>query len=147
MRTPLYLAFLALLGVPLAAQGTRDHPSRWQPALGLYVGSPQRASLAVGVLWVARRAPDFSSVRGPRLLAEPGLRAGKLRAGYAVSGAFATGYALEAAVLREWRGGRRGATLYGGEVHGSLTFVDVGIGAYVGAGRRGRLAFSAGLVL
>lgn len=78
------------------------------------------------------------------------MRAGKLRAGYARSGAFAMGYALEAAVLREW--GRRDAadppsTGFGAELHGSLMFIDVGVGAYRMRTGTSQFAFSVGLVL
>jgi len=144
----------AIAGILAAASprvlGAQRQPSRWQPHLGIHVGTPQRASVALGVLRVVRQASDFSSVSGPRLVVEPGLRAGKLRLGYAVTGGFAIGYSLEGAVLREW--GRDGKpelprTLYGVELHGSMAFIDLGLGGYAGgAAGATRLAFSAGLV-
>jgi hypothetical protein len=145
-RLRFLLAGLLVAATALGAQA-RGRPPLWQPAVGLHFGTPQRASLAIGVLWVAQWSPDFSEVRGPRMIAEPGLRAGKLRAGYAASGAFATGWALEAAAMREWGGERREATLYGGEAHASLMFVDLGVGLYAHPGGRRRLALSLGLVL
>ena len=144
----------AIAGILAAASprlaGAQRQSARWQPHFGLHLGTPQRASVALGVLRVVRQASDFSSVSGPRLVVEPGLRAGKIRFGYAVTGSFAVGYSLEGAVLREW--GRDGKpelprTLYGVELHGSMAFIDLGLGGYAGgAAGATRLAFSAGLV-
>ena len=131
--------------------GAQRQSSRWQPHLGIHGGTPQRASVALGVLRVVRQASDGSSESGPRLVVEPGLRAGKLRFGYAVTGPFAIGYSLEGAVLREW--GHDGKpelprTLYGFELHGSMMFIDLGLGGYAGgSGGATRLALSAGLVI
>lgn len=144
----------AIVGVLAAASpavaGAQRQPSRWLPHLGLHFGTPQGASVALGGLRVVRQASDGSSASGVRLVVEPGLRAGKIRFGYAVTGSFAIGYGFEGAVLREW--GRDGKpelprTLYGLEVHGSAAFVDLGLGGYAGAGGATRLALSAGLVL
>jgi hypothetical protein len=140
----------AIAGILAAASPRVLGAQRWQPHLGIHGGTPQRASVALGVLRVVRQASDGNSQSGPRLVVEPGLRAGKLRFGYAVTGPFAIGYSLEGAVLREW--GRNGKpefprTLYGFELHGSM-FFDLGLGFYAGgAGGATRLALSAGLVL
>ena len=130
--------------------GAQRQPSRLLPHVGLHVGTPQRASVALGVLRVVRQGSDGSSASGVRLVVEPGLRAGKIRFGYAVTGPFAIGYSFEGAVLREWGcdgNSELPRTLYGLEVHVSAAFVDLGLGAYVGVGGVTRLALSAGLVL
>lgn len=144
---------VAALAVPIGAAAAQS-PTRtqlgWQPHLGVYGGSPQVASIALGLMRPVWWTTDFSSMGGPRMVVEPGLRAGKLRVGYARTGAFAIGYAVEGAVMREW--GRRGrADLpsigYGVELHGSGMFLDVGIGAYRQTGGGIRLSLSAGVVL
>ncbi|CAA9297541.1 MAG: hypothetical protein AVDCRST_MAG11-599 [uncultured Gemmatimonadaceae bacterium] len=140
------LAWLLALGAlgarPVLAQGgdgpplgAARRPHGWIPHLRLHAGAPQRASLAVGAVRVVRRAGDGSMDAGPLLLVEPGLRAGKVRAGYGRTGPFAAGYSLTAAYLRAWgRGDPRwtagGRDHAGAELHGSLMFVDVGVGAY-----------------
>lgn len=159
MRLPITAAALIAFALPGAAQtpaepssGTpsdRVRAGYWQPHVGLHAGTPQRVSAALGVMRVLWRTGDFTAAGGPRLVLEPGLRAGKVRLGYARTGAFATGYAVEAAVLRHWGVGQRAdATILGLEAHGSLMFIDVGLGVYPGrSGEQGILAASVGLVL
>lgn len=145
------LALMVACSSSAVAQARHREPSPWQPHLGLHVGVPQGASVAVGALRVLARAPDFTSESGLRIVLEPGLRAGRVRAGYARTGSFAIGYALEAAVLREW--GRDGVrelprTSLGMEVHGSALFMNAGVGFYAPrGGGAGRMTFSVGLVL
>lgn len=141
---------LAAASGDLSAQGPRRARLGWQPHLGLHAGVPQGASVALGLMRPVWWTSDFTSMGGPRLVVEPGLRAGKLRVGYARTGAFAVGYAVEAVVVREWgRGGHHDlpSTGYGVELHGSGMFLDLGVGAYRRASGVTRLSLSAGLVL
>lgn len=146
------VAALALAGA-VSSAGAQAAPRRgpgWEPHLGIHVGSPQRLSLAIGIMRPVWRAPDFTSAGGPRLVIEPGLRAGKLRLGYARTGAFAFGYALEAAAMREWAGSgvdTLPSASYGVELHGSALFMDLGVGLYRRARGGSRFTLSAGLVL
>jgi hypothetical protein len=109
----------------------------------VHAGTPQVVSLAVGVLRIVQRSGDFTQVRGPRLVVEPGVRAGKLRVGWVVTGAFATGYAIEAAALRVWDDAQ---TLPGVEVRGTYFFIDGGLGFFAGRKER-RLSLSVGVSL
>ena len=152
LRFPVAVAVLLTLARPSAAQPAADRAQRagyWQPHFGLHVGTPQRVSAALGLMRVVWRAGDFTAEGGPRAVLEPGLRAGKVRLGYARTGAFATGYAVEAAALRHWGGGRRrDVTALGLEAHGSLMFIDLGLGYYPArAGQAALMAASVGLVL
>ena len=76
------------------------------PALGLHVGTPQKASLALGVVlgedW-QENGRDHS--RNVALFAEPGLSAGRaslayVRHGY---GSFGSGFGIAATLLRTWK--------------------------------------------
>ena len=150
MRVPAMTLFAVALPALAGAQGSARVGLGWQPHLGVHVGVPQTASVAFGLMRPVWRAGDFTSLGGPRLVLEPGIRAGKLRLGYARTGAFAIGYAVEASLLREW--GRRGAadlpsTGYGVELHGSMMFIDVGVGLYRWPTTTSRFTVSAGLVL
>lgn len=76
------------------------------PALGLHVGTPQKASVALGVVvgqdW-QKDGRDHS--RNVALFAEPGLGAGRasiayLRHGY---GSWGSGFGIAATALRTWK--------------------------------------------
>lgn len=143
-RRLMLIAAATLLCVgPLDAQG-------WTPMFRLDFGKPQTASVGIGAMRVWRRAGDFSWMRGPLVIVEPGLDAGKLRLGYGVTGSFATGYSLEIAALRAWRESawsRPSRTYLGAEAHASAAFIDVGIGGYrsTDATHRFRASWSLGL--
>jgi len=76
------------------------------PALGLRVGTPQKASLALGVLlgedWMKN---GHEHVRNVALFAEPGLGAGRVSLAYLDHGygAFGSGFGLAGTVMRTWR--------------------------------------------
>jgi hypothetical protein len=76
------------------------------PALGLHVGSPQKASVALGVLlgedW-QKNGHDLS--RNVAVFLEPGLAGGRASVAFVDHGygAFGSGYGVAATLLRTWR--------------------------------------------
>jgi hypothetical protein len=76
------------------------------PALGLHVGSPQKASVALGVVlgedW-QQNGRDHS--RNVALFAEPGLGAGRASLAYVDHGygGFGSGFGVAATVIRTWK--------------------------------------------
>ncbi len=76
------------------------------PALGVHVGTPQKASAALGVVlgedWQAN-GRDHS--RNVALFAEPGLGAGRASLAFVDHGygSFGSGYGIAATVLRTWK--------------------------------------------
>jgi hypothetical protein len=76
------------------------------PALGLHVGSPQKASVALGVVlgedW-QKNGRDHS--RNVALFAEPGLGAGRASLAYVDHGygQFGSGFGVAATVIRTWK--------------------------------------------
>jgi len=137
------LAFAAVTAARLSAQG--NHAVN-KSHLALYVGTPLALSVAYGQFFGRAYENRFVEQDGLRLVAEPGLRGGKLRAGYVVGGGMGLGYALEAGAMREWRGRDSSKLLFGSEIHGSLTPLDIGFGAYGASGARTRLALSLGII-
>jgi hypothetical protein len=105
------LAGALMLLAPLALQAQRpaeDTVPRAHifPALGLHVGSPQKASVALGVVlgedW-QKNGRDHS--RNVALFAEPGLGAGRASLAYVDHGygAFGSGFGIAATVIRTWK--------------------------------------------
>jgi hypothetical protein len=108
------LAFATLLAVATApvtrAQGAPEDTSRtnfqFLPALGVQVGTPQKVSAALGVVFgeeFSRGGHDHS--RNIALFAEPGLGAGRASIAYVDHGygSFGSGFAVAGTVMRTWR--------------------------------------------
>jgi hypothetical protein len=103
-----FLLFAFLLAVPLYAQRPEDTIPRTHivPALGLHVGTPQKASAAIGVLlgedW-QKNGREHS--RNVAVFVEPGLAGGRASVAYVDHGygAFGSGYGVAATVLRTWK--------------------------------------------
>jgi hypothetical protein len=104
-------SLLMLLTLPLAAGAQRSGEdtiprTHVLPAVGLRVGTPQKASVAVGVLlgeeWQSN-GRDHS--RNVALFAEPGLSAGRASLAYVDHGygSFGSGFGIAATVLRTWK--------------------------------------------
>lgn len=76
------------------------------PALGIHVGTPQKASAALGVMvgedW---RADGHDHSRNAALFVEPGISAGRASLSYVDHGfgAFGSGFAIGPSVLRTWK--------------------------------------------
>ena len=109
------------VGAQRPAEDT-THRTHILPALGLHVGAPQKASLALGVIvgedW-QKNARDHS--RNIALFVEPGLSAGRASVAYVDHGygSFGSGFAIAGTVLRTWRDpwyARENATYAGGEI-------------------------------
>jgi hypothetical protein len=92
------------------------------PALGLHVGTPQKASIALGVIvgedW-QQNAHDHS--RNIAIFAEPGLSAGRASLAYVNHGygSFGSGFGVAGTVLRTWKdpwGAKDNLTYAGGEI-------------------------------
>ena len=105
------------------------------PALGLHVGTPQKISVALGVVlgedW-QQAGHDHS--RNVALFAEPGLGAGRVSLAYVDHGyaRFGSGYGVAATVLRTWKepwNVRPSTTFVGGEL---LLWPIVFIGPRIG---------------
>jgi len=102
------LSILLLAPATARAQRGEDTIPRGHilPALGLHVGTPQKASLALGVVlgedW-QKNGRDHS--RNVALFAEPGLSAGRASLAYVDHGygAFGSGFGIAATVLRTWK--------------------------------------------
>jgi hypothetical protein len=110
MRSAVNLAALVFLAHPAVsfAQRVSEDTVRWThvlPALGLRVGTPQKASVALGVVlgedW-QENGRDHS--RNVALFAEPGVSAGRASVAYVRHGygSFGSGVGLAATVLRTW---------------------------------------------
>jgi hypothetical protein len=101
-------ALMLLAPLALEAQRGEDTIPRAHifPALGVHVGSPQKASVAVGVVlgedW-QKNGRDHS--RNVALFAEPGLGAGRASLAYVDHGygAFGSGFGVAATVIRTWK--------------------------------------------
>lgn len=120
----------------------------WRPHARVHFGEPQRASVAVGAMYVLDRSGDLAKWSGILGIVEPGVRAGKLRLGYGSSSSFGAGISGTLAALYHWGGGewsQPGRVHVGGELHLSLMYIDVGLGWYqaVQAGKL-RFVFSLG---
>jgi hypothetical protein len=114
---------------PLSAQRCRTcapedttHRMHILPALGLHVGTPQKASLALGVVvgedW-QKDAHDHS--RNIAIFAEPGLSGGRASVAYVDHGygSFGSGFGLAGTVLRTWKDpwtAKENVTYAGGEI-------------------------------
>ncbi len=110
---------------------------RLQPALGVHVGTPQKASAALGLVFGEtwqQNGRDHS--RNLALFAEPGLSAGRGTLAYVNHGSFGSGFGIGASVLRTWKEPwtvRPNMTYVGGEV---LLWPIVFVGPRLGLFRR-----------
>ncbi|MGH9887430.1 MAG: hypothetical protein ACREBE_18010 [bacterium] len=76
------------------------------PALGLHVGTPQKASIALGVVLGEDWQKDGRDhARNVALFAEPGLGAGRVSLAYVDHGygGFGSGFGIAATVIRTWK--------------------------------------------
>jgi len=123
LRLSVLLATLAAW-VPLHAQRVEDTLPRTHivPAFGIRAGTPQKASVALGVLlgedW-QKNGREHS--RNVALFAEPGIAGGRASLAYVEHGygTFGSGYALAGTVLRTWEDPwtvKPNLTYVGGEV-------------------------------
>lgn len=121
---PLVIAATVALSSNVHAQRVEDTLPRSHviPAFGVRVGTPQKASVALGVLlgedW-QKNGREHS--RNVALFAEPGLGAGRASLAYVEHGygGFGSGYAVAATVLRTWKDPwtvKPNLTYVGGEV-------------------------------
>ena len=106
------LAFATLLvaataSVTQAQRAHEDSATRFQilPALGLQLGTPQKASAALGVVFgeeSTRGGHDHS--RNVALFVEPGISAGRASLAYVDEGygSFGSGFGIAATALRTW---------------------------------------------
>lgn len=125
MRSIVALALLIVGSASARAQrAAEDTTPRTHilPALGVHVGTPQKASAALGVVlgedWQSN-GRDHS--RNVALFAEPGLGAGRASLAFVEHGygSFGSGYGIAATVLRTWKSPWQLApnqTYVGGEV-------------------------------
>jgi hypothetical protein len=126
LRLCLFSLVAATLGIslPLCAQKVEDTLPRAHivPAFGIRVGTPQKASVALGVVlgedW-QKNGREHS--RNVALFAEPGIAGGRASVAYVDHGygTFGSGYAVAATVLRTWDdpwGAKQNLTYVGGEV-------------------------------
>jgi hypothetical protein len=119
-----------------AAEDTTRH-IHVLPALGLRVGTPQKASFAVGVVvgedW-QQNQHDHS--RNIALYAEPGLSAGRGSVAYVHHGygSFGSGFGVAGTVLRTWQdpwGAKDNLTYAGGElIFWPVVFVGPRVGLF-----------------
>ena len=109
LRTAVLAAAISSVALPVRAQGTPVDTARRShilPALGLHVGTPQKASVAAGVVvgetWQAN-GRDLS--RNLALFVEPGLGAGRASIAYIAHGfgSYGSGYGIAATALRTWK--------------------------------------------
>jgi hypothetical protein len=126
------MLFVAMLAVPHAALRAQKCPScadedtvrrsHIVPGIGLRVGAPAKASVALGVVvgedW-QMNGRDHS--RNVGLFAEPGLASGRLSFAYINHGygSFGSGFGIAATALRTWKDpwwARENTTYAGGEV-------------------------------
>src|SRR5262245_49611902 len=107
-RVLIALALCLACPLTLRAQSGADTVPRTHifPALGIHVGTPQKASAALGVVlgedW-HKNGREYS--RNVALFAEPGFGAGRASLAYIVHGygAFGSGYGVAGTVLRTWK--------------------------------------------
>lgn len=139
----LYALSVALIAGHAHAQRCRDcvpedttrHPA-YHPALGLRIGEPQQASVALGILAGSRwQARGREHARDVALFVEPGLSAGRVSLGYAAYGrGMGSGAAITATALRTWRnpwGVRPDVTYLGGELSvWPLVFIGPRVGVF-----------------
>lgn len=106
------MAFVTLLAAASASAraqpGREDTTTRFHvlPALGLQVGTPQKASIALGIVVgedFVRNGRDHS--HNLALFAEPGVAAGRASVAYVSHGygSFGTGFGVAATVLHTWK--------------------------------------------
>lgn len=117
----------------------------WRLHAGAYFGAPQVASVALGGMYVLARTSDRSRWSGLLIIAEPGVRAGKLRFGFGTSNRSASGVSGTLAMVNYWGDGawKAPSRIYGGyEIHVSGRHVDVGVGQYQSMQRAGKLRFA-----
>ena len=106
------MAFVTLLAAASASAraqpGREDTTTRFHvlPALGVQVGAPQKASVALGIVVgedFVRNGRDHS--RNVALFAEPGIAAGRASLAYVSHGygSFGSGFGVAATVLRTWK--------------------------------------------
>jgi hypothetical protein len=108
LRATVLTAALVFAPTVLLAQRGDDTTRRAHvlPALGIHVGTPQKASVALGVVlgedWQTN-GHDHS--RNVALFAEPGLSAGRASLAYVDHGygTFGSGFGVAATVLRTWK--------------------------------------------
>lgn len=130
-----------LVQTALAQRAQEDTMPRghvW-PALGLHVGTPQKASAALGVvLGEEWRKNGHEHSRNLALFAEPGLSAGRATLAYVDHGfgSFGSGFGIGASVLRTWRdpwGVNENVTYAGGDVIlWPILFIGPRIGVFRG---------------
>jgi hypothetical protein len=137
-------AALLVPGGPAGAQrcatcATEDttHRTHVLPALGLRVGTPQKASFALGVVvgedW-QQNAHDHS--RNIAIFAEPGLSAGRASLAYVDHGygSFGSGFGVAGTVLRTWKdpwGAKDNLTYAGGElIFWPVVFIGPRVGLF-----------------
>jgi hypothetical protein len=114
------------------------------PGLGLRVGAPQKASVALGVVlgedWQTN-GHDHS--RNVGLFAEPGLAAGRASLAYIDHGygSFGSGFGIAASVMRTWRDpwwAKQNVTYAGGDIIlWPIVFVGPRIGVFRAVGASG----------
>jgi hypothetical protein len=108
----------------------------FHPALGLRIGEPQQASVAVGVLAGSRwQSRGREHARDAALFVEPGLSGGRVSLGYGAYGrGLGSGGAIAATVLRTWRnpwGVKPNVTYAGGELFvWPLMFIGPRVGVF-----------------
>ena len=142
-RVALYALSAAFIAQHAHAQRCRDcvpedttRHAAFHPALGLRIGEPQQASVAVGLLagsrWLSR---GRERARDAALFVEPGLSAGRVSVGYAGYGrGMGSGAAITATALRTWRnpwGVKPNVTYLGGELFvWPLVFIGPRVGVF-----------------
>ena len=116
-------------------EDTARHASM-HPALGLRIGEPQQASVAIGLLAGSRwQAHGRDHARDVALFVEPGLSAGRASLGYAAYGrGLGSGGSITATALRTWRnpwGVKPNVTYVGGELFvWPLMFIGPRVGVF-----------------
>src|SRR5262245_17748159 len=101
-------ALLAFVPLTLSAQRGEDTVPRTHvfPALGVHVGTPQKASVALGVVLGEDWQKDGRDhARNVALFAEPGFGAGRASLAYVDHGygRFGSGFGRAASVSRTWK--------------------------------------------
>jgi hypothetical protein len=139
------LVLCAALLIPGAAHAQRGEDTvprkHILPAFGIHVGTPQKASFAVGVVlgedW-QKNGRDHS--RNVALFAEPGLAAGRASLAYVDHGygSFGSGFGVAATILRTWKepwGVEKNMSYVGGDlILWPIVFVGPRIGLFRSVG-------------